>query len=82
MSTRVPEPAYPARNAEALYGDKALYAKLGEIAGKDGGKALVEQFEIPIRSGKAWIVKKGMPGTFLLVLYRPRYSKLGQETGQ
>ncbi|CZR60942.1 uncharacterized protein PAC_10838 [Phialocephala subalpina] len=59
MTTRVPEPAYPARNASALYGDKDLYAKLGEIAEKDGGKALIEEFEIPIRSGKAWVVKKG-----------------------
>jgi hypothetical protein len=65
MAPRVPEPAYPARNAEALYGDKALYAKLGEIAEKDGEKTLVEEFEIPIRSGKAWVIKKGMLGTFL-----------------
>jgi hypothetical protein len=59
MTTRVPEPAYPARNASVLYGDKDLYAKLGEIAEKDGGKTLIEEFEIPIRSGKAWVVKKG-----------------------
>lgn len=59
MAPRVPDPAYPAKNSEALYGDKNLYAKLGEIAEKDGGKTLVEKFEIPIRSGEAWVVKKG-----------------------
>jgi hypothetical protein len=57
MAARVPKPAYTA--SPILYGDKKLYAKLGEIAEQDGGKELVEKFEIPIRSGKAWVVKKG-----------------------
>lgn len=59
MSTRVPNPAYPAKDSAVLYGDKDLYAKLGKIAETEGGKSLVEKFEIPIRSGKAWVVKKG-----------------------
>lgn len=69
MATRNPEPAYPARNAEVLYGDKTLYAKLGDIAEKDGGKTLIEEFEIPIRSGKAWVVKKGKsyPNCYLVI---------------
>lgn len=57
MATRIPTPAYTANSI--LYGDKQLYAKIGEIAEQDGGKELVEKFEIPIRSGKAWVVKKG-----------------------
>ncbi|KUJ20347.1 uncharacterized protein LY89DRAFT_578989 [Mollisia scopiformis] len=73
MSTRIPEPAYPARNAEALYGDKSLYAKLGEIAEKQGGKTIIEEFEIPIRSGKAWVVKKGQ----LCKLSTPRGPQVG-----
>lgn len=65
MTTRVPNPAYPARDSAALYGDKSLYARIGEIAEQEAGRSLIEQFEIPIRSGKAWIVKKG---AFILVL--------------
>lgn len=59
MTTRNPKPAYPAKDSTILYGDKELYAKLGKIAEEDGAKELVEEFEIPIRSGKAWVVKKG-----------------------
>jgi uncharacterized protein YcgI (DUF1989 family) len=59
MTTRVPNPAYPAKDSAVLYGDKALYARIGKIADQDGGKELVDNFEIPIRSGKAWVVKKG-----------------------
>jgi len=59
MATRVPNPAYPAEDSAILYGDKELYTKLGKIAEGDSGKTLVEKFEVPIRSGKAWIVKKG-----------------------
>jgi hypothetical protein len=59
MTTRIPQPAYPAKDSKVLYGDKELYQRLGEIAEKEGGKTLVEEFEIPIRSGKAWVVKKG-----------------------
>jgi len=59
MATRVPDPAYPAKDSAVLYGDKELYARLGKVFEHNGGKALVESFEIPIRSGKAWVVKKG-----------------------
>jgi uncharacterized protein YcgI (DUF1989 family) len=61
MAARKPNPAYPttAQNSHILYGDKELYAKIGDIAQVDGGKNLVEEFEIPIRSGKAWVVRKG-----------------------
>jgi uncharacterized protein YcgI (DUF1989 family) len=59
MTARIPKPAY--RNDAVLYGDKELYARIGKVA--EGGlddKKLVEKFEIPIRSGKAWVVKKGI----------------------
>jgi len=59
MTTRVPEPAYPAKDSAVLYGDKELYARIGKVAEQEGGKQLVESFEIPIRSGKAWVVEKG-----------------------
>ena len=58
-SSRVPNPAYPAKDSTVLYGDKEVYARLGKIAEGEGGKELVEEFEIPIRSAKAWVVKKG-----------------------
>lgn len=78
MSSRVPNPAYPAKDSAVLYGEKELYAKLGEIAEAEGEKTLVEEFEIPIRSGKAWVVKKG--GWSLLVFC---FANLGQaEVGQ
>jgi hypothetical protein len=57
MATRVPAPAY--QDTGVLYGDKELYTRVGNIAESDDGKILVEEFEIPIRSGKAWVVKKG-----------------------
>jgi len=59
MATRVPDPAYPAKDSAVLYGDTELYTRLGKIAEQDGGKELTESFEIPIRSGKAWVVQKG-----------------------
>jgi hypothetical protein len=57
MTTRIPTPAY--QDTGVLHGDKELYARIGKIAEGDAGKKLVEEFEIPIRSGKAWVVKKG-----------------------
>jgi hypothetical protein len=54
-----PEPAYPAKDSKVLYGDKDLYARLGATAAEEGARVVVEDFEIPIRSGKAWIVPKG-----------------------
>lgn len=61
-ATRNPTPSYdenPA-NSAALYGDKALYGKIGGLAEDEEQRSLVEGFEIPIRSGRAWVVKKGM----------------------
>lgn len=61
MATKNPAPAYDEtpNNSFALYGDKELYAKIGKIAEDEDEKTVVESFEIPIRSGKAWVVKKG-----------------------
>lgn len=57
---RNPEPAYPAKDSRALYGDTELYARLGATAYAQGARQVIEDFEVPIRSGKAWIVPKGM----------------------
>ena len=59
MGARVPSPAYPAKDSEILYGDKELYARIAEVADGEVGKKLMERLEIPVRSGKAWVVKKG-----------------------
>ncbi|TVY76076.1 Uncharacterized protein LSUE1_G005431 [Lachnellula suecica] len=61
MAGRIPSPAYPTtpQNSPILYGDKELYAKIGKISQNEDSKILVESFEVPIRSGKAWVVKKG-----------------------
>lgn len=58
MASRNPNPAY---DNQIVYGDKELYARVGRIAEEEAGKGkrLAEKFEIPIRSGKAWVVKKG-----------------------
>jgi hypothetical protein len=56
---RNPKPAYPAKDSAVLYGDKALYARIAATAEVKEQRKLVEKFEIPIRSGKAWIVRKG-----------------------
>jgi hypothetical protein len=57
MATRVPHAAYPAN--PAITGDTEFYKTIGKIAEQENGKRLVEKFDIPIRSGKAWVVKKG-----------------------
>jgi uncharacterized protein len=57
MTTRIPAPAY--QDTGVLYGDRELYARIRKVAEGDEGKTLTEEFEIPIRSGKAWVVKKG-----------------------
>lgn len=60
MTARTPNPpAYPSSDSTVLFGDKELYLRIGKVAEQDEGKTLVEKFEIPIRSGKAWVVKKG-----------------------
>ncbi|KAK2626808.1 hypothetical protein QTJ16_003983 [Diplocarpon rosae] len=74
MAGRIPNPpAYPATDNAVLYGEKELYARVGEIAEQDGGKNLIEKFEIPIRSGKAWVVNKGQ----LCVLSTPEGPQVG-----
>jgi len=62
MTTRNPTPSYDENpgNSAALYGDKALYREIGALSEDADRKTLVEGFEIPIRSGRAWVVKKGM----------------------
>lgn len=67
MTSRNPSPAYPAKDSAVLYGDKELYARIAATADVEDQRNLIEKFEIPIRSGKAWIVKKGKY-TFRLVL--------------
>ena len=61
MTSKGPKAAYPAEDSSVLYGDQELYARLGKIAEQADGKRreVVERFEIPIRSGRAWVVKKG-----------------------
>lgn len=59
MSSPNPAPAYPAKDNAVLFGDTALYKRLGAIAESKDHKTLIEEFEIPIRSGRAWVVKKG-----------------------
>lgn len=59
QTVRNPSPAYPAKDSAVLYGDKELYARIAATAATEGQRQLVEKFEIPIRSGKAWVVKKG-----------------------
>lgn len=61
MTARIPNPpAYPSKDSTILFGDKSLYERIGKVAEQEGGKTLVEKFDIPIRSGKAWVVKKGL----------------------
>jgi uncharacterized protein YcgI (DUF1989 family) len=43
-------------NAAALDVDRAFY---GRLAAETGGRQLVEQFVVPIRSGRAWPVRAG-----------------------
>lgn len=56
---RNPHPAYPPKDTAALYGDKELYRRIAATGTAKNQRILAENFEIPIRSGKAWVVKKG-----------------------
>ena len=59
MTARVPQPAYPAKDSAIIYGDKALYQRISEVAEQEEARELIEHFEIPIRTARAWVVKKG-----------------------
>ena len=50
-----PEPAYQASAGGALDVDRAFYTRIAERTATE----VVEQFEIPIRSGRAWVVPQG-----------------------
>ncbi len=53
---RNPAPAYQASGPESpLHADKQLYTKIGESTARE----LVQSFNVPIRSGRAWNVPKG-----------------------
>ncbi len=52
MST---EAAYQAQAGSPLLVDRELYSRIGDPAGRE----LVESFDIPIRSGQAWVVPAG-----------------------
>jgi hypothetical protein len=64
MTSPLPNPS-PAYDSEVVYGNKTLYSRLNTLienykSGSDTESLVeVENFEIPIRSGKAWVVKKG-----------------------
>jgi uncharacterized protein YcgI (DUF1989 family) len=51
-----PEPIYPTGILPRRYTDTAMYEAIGEATGR---RALVEEFTIPIRTGKAWRVEAG-----------------------
>jgi hypothetical protein len=57
---RNPAPAHPAKDNAVLFGDRSLYERIEKIADGHEGKQMIDEFEIPIRSAKAWTVKKGM----------------------
>ncbi|CAG8977898.1 hypothetical protein HYALB_00001775 [Hymenoscyphus albidus] len=82
------QPGYPASDSAALYGDPELYARLNALVEKSRGPRSesenatavgelvpVEKFEIPIRSGKAWVVRKGQICT-LSTPYGPQVGDL------
>jgi len=50
-----PEPAYQASAGGALDVDRAFYTRIAERTATE----VVEQFEIPIRAGRAWVVPQG-----------------------
>lgn len=55
MPSRNPTPAYQATKGSILDIDKEFYKKIGS----SGAKELVDAFEIPIRSGRAFVVPSG-----------------------
>lgn len=73
---RQPEPAYSTIDNPILSGDAELYARLTQTANEPGARMLIESFEIPIRSGRAWTVPKGslidVKHPFLYFLFNAR----------
>ncbi len=55
MATRNPTPAYQATKGSILNVDKNFYKRIGS----SGARELVDAFEIPIRSGRAFVVPSG-----------------------
>ncbi|KAL8948741.1 MAG: hypothetical protein Q9222_005094 [Ikaeria aurantiellina] len=55
MATRDTLPAYQATKDSPLTVDKSFYSKIGA----SGARQLADSFDIPIRSGKAFVVSKG-----------------------
>lgn len=54
-TARIPTPAYPAEDITILYGDKELYVRIAKTASQEGARRKIQDFDIPIRSGKAWV---------------------------
>ena len=55
-TTEGPQPAYQAAAGGALTVDRELY---GRLSSEGGAHTLVDEFVIPIRSGRAWTVRAG-----------------------
>lgn len=74
-TVRNPEPAYPPHNRTAIYGDEELYKRL-ELLSSDPDptvKTLLQDFEVPIRSGRAWVVKAGISTLLLSLFFHPSH---------
>ncbi|KAI4211634.1 MAG: hypothetical protein LQ351_005537 [Letrouitia transgressa] len=54
-SPRVPRPAYEPSKGSILHVDREFYGQISSSTAREA----VQSFEIPVRSGKAWTVKKG-----------------------
>ena len=54
MLDQVPVPAYKAGEGSRIQLDRQLYNRIANAP-----KELVESFVIPVRTGRAWIVRKG-----------------------
>lgn len=52
----MPKPLYEAKSGSPLAVDPALY---GRIGADHAGRTLRERFRVPIRSGRAWVVRAG-----------------------
>ena len=51
---RTPVPTYQAPKQSPVHPDRELYSSIANAS-----KELVESFTVPIRAGRAWIVRKG-----------------------